>query len=776
MKIELTFSKKLIEIVKVIILVFSVVLNLLNSAKAQYLHTSGIQILNGTGSPVVLRGVNLGNQFVLEGYALGLNNASSIQSHTQIMNAVVALVGAANANTFYQAWLTNYTTKADIDSIKTAGFNSVRVPFSYTMFYNIGTNTYLTSGFQYIDSIVKWCGQNQIYAILDMHCAPGSQNGDYHSDPVTTGAANLWSGYPGNAYVTPTVTIWKNIAAHYASDPWVGGYDLLNEPKGYTGGAGNPLRDIYTKITTAIRMVDNNHIIFAETDQSGWGYNDLSPMNWDSGNNLAISIHNYWTALPNTPQVANQFSFASSNNVPLWLGEFGENSNPWIRDQIIDIESRGGHWAFWNYKKLTSISACYVPVYSSGFQAIVDYWNGWAGAPSAGAAFTSLMAMATNTNIANAWRKKDVFDALTRTSFISANKKINTNTIPSTIEAVDYDMGDQGIAYNENDYYQQTTYNCGGSCTNGPWNQGWTYRNDGVDINASFSGGYHVGYISNGEWLEYTISVPQTGLWDITTNYSANGTGQNLDILLDNVLLGNYNLANTGGWENWANATNTYNLTAGNHVIKVLFKTGNVNLKYLKFLNTFPLPVTIVSFLGKTIGNTVALTWSTSSENNFDYFSVEKSIDGSNYQQIAIVKSSQLNGLIASYTFIDSLENSAAQSVVYYRLKIVDKDESYQYSSIINVELYPPETFLVELFPNPAYHNDNLYIKYYAGSSTTILISVIDLTGKIEFNRSVYVKKGLNEFPVNISVLSKGLHIVQIVSDNTTINKPLLIE
>ena len=110
---------------------------------------------------------------------------------------------------------------------------------------------------------------------------------------------------------------------------WVAKYDLLNEPNWDLPG-GNALRALYMQCTDSIRLVDQDHMIFIE---GNWFANDFTGLTppWDD--NLVYSPHKYWS---HNEEVDMQFatSIRTAYDVPLYLGESGENSNVWFRDAI----------------------------------------------------------------------------------------------------------------------------------------------------------------------------------------------------------------------------------------------------------------------------------------------------------------------------------------------------------------------------------------------------------------------------------------------------------
>ena len=105
---------------------------------AQYLTTSGKEILDKNGSPVLLQGVGLGGWMLQEPYMMNVIGGASNQQ--EFRSKLESLIGMTNTQEFYDNWLDNFVTKTDIDSIASWGFNSVRLP----MHYNPVSYTHLT--------------------------------------------------------------------------------------------------------------------------------------------------------------------------------------------------------------------------------------------------------------------------------------------------------------------------------------------------------------------------------------------------------------------------------------------------------------------------------------------------------------------------------------------------------------------------------------------------------------------------------------------------------
>ena len=135
--------------------------------------------------------------------------------------------------------------------------NALRIPFNYNHFlYNrkqlfpLKVNQ---EGFQQLDRVVEICAAHGIYTILDLHAVPGGQNTDWHSDSPGHHAA-FWDLMDYQNWV---IELWKEIASHYKDQPWVAGYNPLNEP---TEKTETKLLEFYDRVVKTIRDVDLDHL------------------------------------------------------------------------------------------------------------------------------------------------------------------------------------------------------------------------------------------------------------------------------------------------------------------------------------------------------------------------------------------------------------------------------------------------------------------------------------------------------------------------------------
>jgi endoglucanase len=329
---------------KVHLVLFLLVCRMCPAASDRFVHTQGKKLVDAGGGELHLRGINLGNWLVQEGYMFQLTKGP--QSAREIEELVDELVGPTDAKKFWHSYRENYITEADIKFLRQQGFNSIRIPFHYRFFE--GGNE---EGFRLLDRVVQWSHDAGLYVILDMHCAPGGQTGANIDDS--------W-GYPwlyeDDVSQNDVAEIWKRIAEHYRNNPTILGYDLLNEPIPHYPQLqkyNSALEPLYKRITASIRSVDKNHVIILEGAQWAGNFKVFGPP-FDS--NLMYSLHKYWMP-PVQDALADTIAFRDRYDVPLWLGESGENNDEWIKQFAGLLEKNDIGWAFWPYKKMAATSS-----------------------------------------------------------------------------------------------------------------------------------------------------------------------------------------------------------------------------------------------------------------------------------------------------------------------------------------------------------------------------------------------------------------------------------
>lgn len=599
-------------------------------AVAQYLHRDGQNIVDGNGQNVILRGLGLGGWMVQEGYMLQTQDFASPQ-HI-IKQKITDLIGATNTEEFYQAWRDNGITKRDIDSLKAWGFNSVRLPMHYNLYTKpiqdeVGNeNTWLDEGFTMTDNLLQWCEANQMYLILDLHATPGGQGKDAAISDYDATKPSLWES---QANKDKMIALWRRLADRYKNNPWIGAYDIINEPNwNFTGTNQNgcdetsnaPLRALMVSVTNAIREVDNNHMIIAEGNCWGNNYNGIMPL-WDD--NMALSFHKYWN-YNDIGSIQGMLNLRAQYNVPIWMGEGGENSNVWFKDAIALLETNNIGWAFWPVKKIESTAGVASVTKTPEYQVLLNYWSGNQGTPQPTVDFarTALMQIAENYKMENVTVKPDVIDAMFRQVQSAETIKYKSNAVPGKIFATHYDLGRSGIAYSDKviaDYHvaTQLAYTA--------WNSGFAMRNDGVDIEKCsdvVNNGFQVGFIEANEWLQYTIPSPSVKVYDIDIRYSGPGGKFYLEDA-NGQISETMTLPDSGGYTTWNTVTlPDVILKATDNKVKVYFETAGYNLNYFEFKNprnTNEIALRVLKAATNMLGDKVSVTFNKELQSSINF-------------------------------------------------------------------------------------------------------------------------------------------------------------
>jgi endoglucanase len=315
-----------------------------------FIHAEGRQLVDARGDRFAIKGINLGNWLVPEGYMFKFTRA---RAPGEIASVVEALIGPDEALRFWAKFRDQYITERDIRFIKAAGFNTVRVPLHWRLFVEPGdahADRFEGPGWPLLDRLVQWCREAGLRVIVDLHAAPGGQTGVNHDDGP---------GYPLMFYVPHdrqlTVALWRELAAHYRDEPTILGYDLLNEPVSpYSDMAYlNPrLESFYRQIVAAIRSVDRDHVVLLAGAQ--WSTNfGVFDRPFDA--NAVYTYHKFW-AKPTRDTLQSYLNFSNLWNVPLLIGETGEFTSEW-NFAFRQLHDRFGvGWCFWSYKNLNSES------------------------------------------------------------------------------------------------------------------------------------------------------------------------------------------------------------------------------------------------------------------------------------------------------------------------------------------------------------------------------------------------------------------------------------
>ena len=326
------------------------------ASQVAMVHSAGTQLLGPDDAPLDLRCVNVDGWLWPTVYLQSDSGNGLFISTAEFVNRLDDVVDPARADRFWKDWRDNFFTEADVERMADLGINCARLVIYYRAIATIENgepvfNDVLT----YVDSAVEWGEKHGVYMVLDLHAAPGGQNGvaTVADVPSTDLVARLWEGPDAQANQDATVSIWRFLAERYANEPWVAGYDLLNEPA-LPEGSGSDLVDLYARIIATIRSVDAGHMVIVEGDDFA---TDFSEFTEPLDDNLMYEFHAYaltpfseW-AVPEQQDLQPFLTLREEHNRPIWLGEFGEGTEGWIEAMVDLMEENDVGWALFPWKR-----------------------------------------------------------------------------------------------------------------------------------------------------------------------------------------------------------------------------------------------------------------------------------------------------------------------------------------------------------------------------------------------------------------------------------------
>lgn len=232
--------------------------------------------------------------------------------------------------------------------------NAIRLPVFYLDILNEDLSLKSQEdAFSYLDWFLTQAAKQELYVVLDLHGAPGSQNGREHSG-TPGGTAGLWEN---EAYMDAVVRLWDYVSAYYTDTApelgkWIATYDILNEPED-GGRTTERCWRLFDRIYDVIRENGDDHVI---TMEGCWDYTalpDPSAYGWD---NVQYAYHwyNWWSnQLPYDLYFAyHDFTnLGRDYDVPVLIGEFTffEDKAAWAEGLAL-FDSRNYSWTVWNYK------------------------------------------------------------------------------------------------------------------------------------------------------------------------------------------------------------------------------------------------------------------------------------------------------------------------------------------------------------------------------------------------------------------------------------------
>ncbi|KAF5232583.1 hypothetical protein FAUST_8615 [Fusarium austroamericanum] len=341
------------------------------------LKTDNERIVDANGDAVLLRGTALGGWMLMENFMNGFPG----REH-QIRAALLKVLGQEKHDFFFDKFLEYFFTDKDAEFLASLKFNCLRLCLNYRHFED-DMNPFVIKeeGFKHVDRVINLCAKYGIYTILDLHALPGGQNQDWHCDNPT-GYAAFWDH---KHFQDRAINLWEHIARRYKGNPWVAGYNPMNEP---ADSEWTRLLAFYDRIVPAIRAIDPDHILFLEGNTFSMDFTGFDKV-WE---NSVYAIHDYCGfGFPNRigrfqgtqeqesyirRMYDRKVEFMKKHNVPIWNGEFGpiyerKEYNPdWevqneerynmLDRQMAIYTSESIAWSIWSYKDVNVMGMTYV--------------------------------------------------------------------------------------------------------------------------------------------------------------------------------------------------------------------------------------------------------------------------------------------------------------------------------------------------------------------------------------------------------------------------------
>ena len=288
------------------------------TASTAVIRTSGSKFLGPDGEPLLLRGVCLGGWLNMENFITGY-----AANETLMRREVRKVIGDDRAERFFDRLLTQFFDEPDAAFLEQSGLNLARIAVGYKHLEDDARPFEIKGdGFRHLDRAIETLGRHGVYSIVDLHALPGSQNQHWHSDNPTHIAA-FWEH---RHFQDRVVHLWEAIADHYRGNPWVAGYNLLNEPADESRSVVGPF---YRRLVTAIRAVDPDHAVFLDGNTYATEFDVFA----EPFDNAVYTLHDYVPAgLGRSPHYSREeaeqkflqrSAYARSTGTPILVGEFG---------------------------------------------------------------------------------------------------------------------------------------------------------------------------------------------------------------------------------------------------------------------------------------------------------------------------------------------------------------------------------------------------------------------------------------------------------------------
>lgn len=326
----------------------------------------GRHLRRADGEIVRLRGFGLGGWMNMENFITGYPSTEEL--HREALRRVL---GDEVYTAFFDAFLDSFFTDDDAAFIASLGVNCVRIAVNYRHFESDDApGVWREEGFARLASAIDSCARHGLYSVIDLHATAGYHNQRWHSDNPTHRSL-FWSH---RHFQDRAVALWEEFARRFRGNPWVAGYNPLNEPGDPTGTTIGPF---YRRIHEAIRAIDPDHVIFFDGNRHGTDFDafgeplantvytlhDYALAGFaDSGEYPGMSRGQYVDRAFLEAKFLERSEYMRETGTPIWVGEFGPvfSGDPSIdvhrysvlKDQLALYDEHDAGWSLWTYKDI----------------------------------------------------------------------------------------------------------------------------------------------------------------------------------------------------------------------------------------------------------------------------------------------------------------------------------------------------------------------------------------------------------------------------------------
>jgi len=174
------------------------------------------------------------------------------------------------------------------------------------------------------------------------------------------------------------------------------------------------------------------------------------------------------------------------------------------------------------------------------------------------------------------------------------------------------------------------------------------------------------------------------------------------------------------------------------------------------------LPIELLTFIGNQQNESTLLNWKTSTEINNDYFTLEHSVDGYNFEYLAKVDGKGNSTVINDYRFVH-LDPTVGTN--YYRLSQTDFDGTEKVADVIAVD-FKSGQIVATVIPNPIRQNE-INLQYTSPQNANVEVEVIDMTGKVLIQKIISVVEGENNIMLPAQNWSSGVYYLRTIQSQT---------